>query len=53
MVVYMRYESRLGVESPIGGFVEAEEVVGRVGEGDVGGGGGVGGCWEGGGGLGG
>lgn len=47
MVVNVRYESRLGVEVCVGGFVGAEEVGGVVGEGAGGGGGGVGFCWEG------
>ena len=49
----MRHESGLGVEIRVWRLVGAEEVVGRVGEGDAGVGRGVGGCWEGGGGFGG
>ncbi len=47
MVVDVCDEAGRGVEIGVGGFVAAEEVVGVVGEGGIGVGRGVGGCWEG------
>lgn len=47
VVVNVRHEARRGVEICIGAFVCAEEIRGGVGEGTVGGVGGVGCFWEG------